>query len=291
MCERTCAAARGGYDSPMLNAKVVSALITVLALAGCGTGGAPAGPTPGADQNYGLNCEGIAQGQPHHAICCLAYGITACAPGNVCAALDGRTVPACYAEGVRLFGQPCNNDRLCTSGDCDPYTLTCGEGDGTVVFPPPPAPDAGMDPPPVDPWETPSQCTSGMTWTGGNQGSFLMHPGGTCLTCHEAYEHAPTFSAAGTLYPTAHEPTDCNGYGGKDAVIEITDANKKVYQLTPNTVGNFILADPGFTPPYTVKVLYQGRTRQMFGAQVNGDCNSCHSQNGSAGAPGRILLP
>lgn len=280
----------------MLNAKVVSALITGLVLlAGCDAQGAPAGPTPGDDQNYGLNCEGIAQGQPHHAICCLNYGVTACAPGNVCAALDGRTVPACYAEGVRLFGQPCNNDRLCQSGECDPYTLTCSVGDGTVVYPPQTDPDAGMEPTqpttPTDPWETPSQCTSGKMWTSGNKGSPLMHPGGTCITCHEAHNDAPFFSAAGTLFPTAHEPTDCNGFGDEGAIVQITDANKNVYELQPNEVGNFILADPDFTPPYTVKITYQGRTRQMFGAQVNGDCNSCYTQNGSAGAPGRILLP
>jgi hypothetical protein len=34
-----------------------------------------------------------------------------------------------------------------------------------------------------------------------------------------------------------------------------------------------------------------GRERIMSAGQTNGDCNSCHTQNGAMSAPGRIMLP
>jgi hypothetical protein len=43
--------------------------------------------------------------------------------------------------------------------------------------------------------------------------------------------------------------------------------------------------------PYTVEVRYQGRVRAMTTPQSTGDCNSCHTEQGAKGAPGRIMLP
>jgi len=43
--------------------------------------------------------------------------------------------------------------------------------------------------------------------------------------------------------------------------------------------------------PYTAKVKYNGLERVMVASQTTGDCNSCHTQAGTKGAPGRILLP
>jgi hypothetical protein len=43
--------------------------------------------------------------------------------------------------------------------------------------------------------------------------------------------------------------------------------------------------------PFHAKVTYMGRERAMATAQTSGDCNSCHTQNGTMSAPGRILLP
>jgi cytochrome c553 len=142
-------------------------------------------------------------------------------------------------------------------------------------------------------WSTPVQCTSGRKWTLGDRGSPSMHPGGACISCHATKFDAPRFAVAGTVYPSAHEPDDCASLLDGAAQIEITDANKKVYTLNVNASGNFYYVDRlgTFAQPYTAKVLYQGRERIMVGARDNGDCNSCHTQDGTESAPGRILLP
>ena len=70
----------------------------------------------------------------------------------------------------------------------------------------------------------------------------------------------------------------------------IVDANNRTTTLTPNAAGNFY-STTTITPPYTAKVTYQGRERIMPVPQTNGACNSCHTQNGTNGAPGRITLP
>jgi hypothetical protein len=38
-------------------------------------------------------------------------------------------------------------------------------------------------------------------------------------------------------------------------------------------------------------VQFKGKTRAMVAPQTNGDCNSCHTENGANKAPGRVLLP
>ena len=126
-----------------------------------------------------------------------------------------------------------------------------------------------------------------------------MNPGLSCLTCHagggggggEDEDEAPFYALAGTVYPTAHEPNLCYGANGSNgAKIVITDAASRTITLTPNASGNFFYDGP-ITFPFHAKVTYQGRERIMVAAQSNGSCNSCHTQNGANGAPGRILLP
>jgi hypothetical protein len=144
-----------------------------------------------------------------------------------------------------------------------------------------------------DPYDTPVVCTSDKRWTGGNEESPNMRPGGACIHCHSEEREGPIFAAAGTVYPTPHEPNDCNGVSGKaeGAVVEVTDANGEVHTLEPNRAGNFMLEARGFAYPYTAKVVYQGRERVMVESQKNGDCNKCHTEAGSHDAPGRIFLP
>ena len=36
---------------------------------------------------------------------------------------------------------------------------------------------------------------------------------------------------------------------------------------------------------------YDDRVRMMVASQTAGNCNSCHTQNGANGAPGRIMAP
>jgi hypothetical protein len=143
-----------------------------------------------------------------------------------------------------------------------------------------------------DPYDTPVVCTSGTHWTRGDAESPLMHPGGACIDCHTTEDEGPSFVVAGTLYPTPHEPTDCNGVGSSTgAVVVVTDANGTEHRLTPNSAGNFSYEGAAFPFPYSAKVSYDGRERVMVGTQDDGDCNGCHTEAGATRAPGRIFLP
>jgi len=158
----------------------------------------------------------------------------------------------------------------------------------------------GTTAPPPDPFSVAPRCTSGITWNSNSEGSPIMNPGLSCLSCHSASggggggeddDEAPFYAIAGTVYPTAHEPNLCYGANGSNgARVVITDAANRVITLTPNQSGNFFY-DGAITFPFRAKITYQGRERIMTAAQTNGSCNACHTQNGANGAPGRILLP
>ena len=143
----------------------------------------------------------------------------------------------------------------------------------------------------MGPFDGPPVCTSGKTWTGGNNGSSRMHPGGACLTCHATQHDAPRLGIGGTVYPTGHEPNDCNGATTADAaVVEVTDAGGTVITLPVNASGNFLTTQT-IAFPIRVSVVANGKRRSMNGSPPRGDCNSCHTQDGANGAPGRIVLP
>jgi hypothetical protein len=150
--------------------------------------------------------------------------------------------------------------------------------------------DAG--PPATDPLNAPPTCTSNTTWTRGTNGSSSMEPGQACISCHaRGGGEAPNFVIAGTLYPTGHEPDNCNGSNGSGAKVVVTDNAGKSVTLIPNGVGNFS-SSASLTAPYKAKVVNAaGVERVMSSTASTGDCNSCHTQNGSNGAPGRITLP
>ena len=98
----------------------------------------------------------------------------------------------------------------------------------------------GTDAGPPDPLGATPTCTSGTTWTGGNQGSAVMNPGRACISCHAGNGEAPQFTIAGTVYPTGHEPDLCNGANGTNgARVVIVDAANRTMTLTPNAAGNF----------------------------------------------------
>lgn len=148
-----------------------------------------------------------------------------------------------------------------------------------------------------NPYDTPTTCTSTTHWTGGNEESPNMHPGGACIDCHTSggEEEGPRFTFAGTVFPTAHEPTDCNGLDGRSeqTQVVIVDANGTTFTLNVNSVGNFSYEARGMAVamPYRAKVVSGGRERIMADAQDSGDCNSCHTENGTKDAPGRIMAP
>jgi len=143
-----------------------------------------------------------------------------------------------------------------------------------------------------DPYDTTTVCTSGEYWDDGDDDSPRMHPGGPCVSCH-AQEDGPDFTIGGTVYPTAHEPTDCNGVDGEDDVevsVVITDAEGQVLTLEVNDVGNFY-TERAIAFPFRAKVVAGGRERHMGAAQMTGNCNGCHTESGANGAPGRIMAP
>lgn len=150
--------------------------------------------------------------------------------------------------------------------------------------------DAGAPPP--DPLNAAPTCTSNVTWTRGNSGSSLMNPGQACISCHASGGEAPRYVIAGTLYPTGHEPNNCDGVNGTTgARVVVTGSNGTVITLTPNSAGNFYSSTtlPG---PYKAKVVDStSKERVMVATAATGDCNSCHTQTGTSGAPGRITLP
>jgi hypothetical protein len=125
-------------------------------------------------------------------------------------------------------------------------------------------------------------CTSGVYWQG--LPGPNMDPGDTCQTCHS------TFQVAGTVYPTADEPTDCNGVPGDNLSVVITDADGNVQTLTVNDAGNFYSTQK-VVFPFHAKVISKTAERDMVLTQSTGDCNYCHSPTGMNGAPGRIMSP
>ncbi|QSQ25800.1 hypothetical protein JY651_13085 [Pyxidicoccus parkwayensis] len=133
------------------------------------------------------------------------------------------------------------------------------------------------------------ECASGKKWTGGDSESPLMHPGGDCIQCHTERK-GPSFVAAGTVYAgDAHAANDCAGVEGAEVVL--TDAKQKSYTLKTNAAGNFYLRTgdaQGFTFPYTARVTYNSTQIAMTTQQSTGACGSCHTVQGTTGAPGRI---
>jgi hypothetical protein len=137
---------------------------------------------------------------------------------------------------------------------------------------------------------TAGKSVSGIKWPGGNEGSFLMHPGLSCIDCHAKGE-GPRYLVAGTVYTNFDEPDDWYGFEG--AVVQITDARGQVLKLTTNRAGNFYLGARGnsITFPIKAEVQYKGKVRAMATPQSTGNCMMCHTAKGLGGAPGRIIVP
>ncbi len=147
---------------------------------------------------------------------------------------------------------------------------------------------------PVGP--APTVCTSGTKWTGGNNESKDMNPGLACRACHLRDEPQKAYFFMGTVYPTLHEQDLCNSQGiPVGTKVEILDASGVVATtMTVRPSGNFYsrTVAAGITLPYTARVVTpSGSVIAMNTKQTNGDCNSCHTEQGTSGAAGRILLP
>ncbi|HVP59282.1 MAG TPA: hypothetical protein VMT11_01860 [Myxococcaceae bacterium] len=147
-------------------------------------------------------------------------------------------------------------------------------------------------------FSAPPQCSSNKVWTQGTNGSSQMQPGVACIACHVTSGDAPNFAIAGTVYPTGHEPNQCDGSAATGATVTVKDKNGTSRSFTVNSAGNFYGGASGGWPvfPITATVSFNGKTRSMATAVPSGDCNGCHTQNGTAvggiaAPPGRIALP
>jgi len=141
-------------------------------------------------------------------------------------------------------------------------------------------------------YDTPSVCTSGTSWTRGNRGSNLMKPGGACIQCHDQEGEGPSYSAAGTVYATAHEPDDCNGSSSSAIKVVVTGADGVSQTAAVNSAGNFFFRS-AIKMPYKAKVVSGTKSRAMSTPQKDGDCNKCHTENGTqkGNTPGRVMAP
>lgn len=133
---------------------------------------------------------------------------------------------------------------------------------------------------------------SGLKWIAGDRGSPFMHPGMSCIGCHQgAGGEAPSYLSAGTVYTKLDEADDILGVEG--AVVQVTDAKGQVFKMTTNKSGNFFLRSRGasLSLPITAMVSFNGKERKMFGAKPTANCMLCHTAKGVGGAPGRIVIP
>ncbi len=161
--------------------------------------------------------------------------------------------------------------------------------------------DAGL--PGVDAGTAALTCASGSYWTQGNSGSGSMNPGMACQACHLGQNFmgqnpngesktSKAFFFMGSLYPSLHEKDRCNDNRvPSGTVVEILDSAGVVrLTLTPNSVGNFYSSTTtaGFPLPYRARVVSNGKVNAMVTPQQVGDCNTCHTERGTGGAPGRV---
>lgn len=145
--------------------------------------------------------------------------------------------------------------------------------------------DAGIV---LDPFTATPTCTSGRQ-SRPTDNSPTMSPGQACLSCHQRQGIARNMRIAGTIYPSAHEPDLCQG--ATPATVEIYDAQgARVASLTTNRAGNFTGTQVA-PPNYSAHVLLNGREVWSTSPHNGGDCNACHTQSGSSGARGRIIVP
>ncbi|NNB87048.1 hypothetical protein [Corallococcus exiguus] len=153
--------------------------------------------------------------------------------------------------------------------------------------------DAGVEPGPA-----PTTCASGRIWTEATGGTgATMAPGYACRNCHLRQAPSMAYFFMGTVFPTLHEADGCDArlQEPSNVKVEILDLEDQVrLTLVPNSAGNFMSTtlQPSFPMPYRARLVGpDGTSRMMATPQSNGDCNSCHTEQGAQNAPGRIALP
>ena len=150
----------------------------------------------------------------------------------------------------------------------------------------------------------PPPCVTGVRWTQGNEGDRRMHPGQACVACHLREREGPTL-IGGTVYAQPLQVDNCYGVRGTtsttagSAYVEATDAAGLTFRMAINEAGNFYYNSRTritFPLRHVTVVAPSGQRNAMDGDAPHGDCNACHTREGTttvAGgdpAPGRILL-
>lgn len=142
-------------------------------------------------------------------------------------------------------------------------------------------------------------CVSGTYWARGDTGDNLMHPGRACIACHTARRRGPRFTVAGTIFTDYREEDDCFGNAGPANArneVEVVDATGEAFFITANSAGNFYTTHAFRFPLQRVRVYNaQGRFVEMGVPAPHGDCNACHTRDGTSNAtgmaPGRVVAP
>jgi hypothetical protein len=141
-------------------------------------------------------------------------------------------------------------------------------------------------------------CASGAHWTGA--ATSAMNPGKACLGCHTTQAPHFAYFFMGTAFPAYHEGDDCEDPPPAGARVEILDSDGNVtLTLVPTADGNFYstTAAAGVPLPFTARLVANGLARAMTTPQMSGDCNACHTEQGTtlvtgtASAPGRLVWP
>ncbi len=136
----------------------------------------------------------------------------------------------------------------------------------------------------------PTTCASNSHWNEGDHGTPVMNPGLSCVACHTSQRVNEIFTVAGTVFADQHAEDLCNGGTQSGGQVRIIGADGKTTTLQVNSAGNFY-SFGAIARPYTAQTVVNGVSRTMSSPQTAADCNSCHTEQGSAGAPGRIMWP
>jgi len=139
------------------------------------------------------------------------------------------------------------------------------------------------------------RCSTGQWWQqpGDEEEGEWMRPGNPCISCHadSGDEDAPSLSWGGTVFGGQYDENECRGIPGVQVEI-LDEANEVLFTTTTNQAGNFLVHESQQAfERFRIRLTLDGRTREMASHQGIGDCNSCHTAEGTGGAPGRIVAP
>lgn len=281
--------------------------------AGGGEGGSDAGPT-GPVALPGLPCD-VAAVFAGRCVSCHGSPTSGGAPYSILSRSDlAKPSPGYPTQSVAqrsllrmeatVSPMPPLPHARATAPEIDAYRAWMNKGAPasdcqTVAVPDGGAPDAGP---------APVICSSNSRWTQGTTGSPNMNPGLACRSCHlgnnfqgqnplGAIRPSRAHYFMGTAYSTLHEADLCRAASPpSDAVVQILDNTGTVRLSLPVSPvsGNFYSGPgtmAGIALPYTARVVSGGNVREMKTPQTNGDCNTCHTEQGREGAPGRVMWP